>query len=339
MALLAAGFLVAAGVETGVAYAAGNGQGNGTSGTAAATAPGQSGTAPGRSGAAPGSAGTAGPTNSTAGPTNSTAGPQNSAAQSHANTPRPGSTPAHTNTTDPVGTPMSAGATTNGNRGHIQIEGVPDCGATPCGNDNDPHVTCTLTVQWFGYPSGTNSTYLSIRGQEPSGIAPVLSDSFEFAGANSPNGSILDTERTYPLTSSQLNADGLVPQQIQGYHLRVEVAVNGNPAKTHVIWWKPCGSTPVPGAGAVTPDSTAMQDSAPLAADTPDSAGTPDTPDSPTAILPTAGTGALTDVAPTSTGLAFTGTDVALMLAAAAGLMALGFGVLTMSRRSRRVGA
>lgn len=257
------------------------------------------------------------------------------------------------------------GNTPNGNKGHIQIEGAPDCGPTPCGNDNDPHV-CTLTVQLFGYPSGTNSAVLTITGQAPSGTGNVLSDSFTFSpGTSSPNGSVLDTQKSYDLSSSQLAADGLTPQPQQGYHLRIEVAVNGHPAKTHVVWFQPCTTAPVlPGssAGALMPGDTTtanigltggprllgrtaavraassapdtpVADSAPVASAAPDSLAFDTAPDT-TAALATAspahharshGSGIL----------AFTGAEILMMLGGAATALAIGMTLVSMSRRRR----
>ena len=255
------------------------------------------------------------------------------------------------------------GNTANGNKGHIQIEGTPDCGPTPCGNDNDPHVPCTLTVQLFGYPSGADSAVLTITGQAPSGTGTVASDSFTFTGASSPNGSILDTQRSYTLTGSQLAADGLTPQPQQGYHLRVQVAVNGHPAKTHVIWFQPCATAPVlPGssAGALMPGDTTTADtglagaprplvervsgpaalpdspaadSAPVASSLPDSQAL-DAPPATTAALETA-TSAHRARSHHSGLLAFTGAEILMMLAAAAMVLAIGMTLVSLSRRRR----
>ena len=256
------------------------------------------------------------------------------------------------------------GNTPNGNKGHTQIEGAPDCGPTPCGNDNDPHVTCTLSVQLFGYPSGADSAVLTITGQAPSGTGTVASDSFTFTGASSPNGSILDTQKSYTLTGSQLAADGLTPQPQQGYHLRIQVAVNGHPAKTHVIWFQPCATAPVlPGssAGALMPGDTTTADTGLTGAPRPlvERVSTPAAllPDSPAAdSAPVASS--LPDIqaldsAPATTAaletatsahharghrsglLAFTGAEILMMLAVAAMVLAIGMTLVSLSRRRR----
>jgi hypothetical protein len=245
----------------------------------------------------------------------------------------------------------------NGNKGHVQIEGAPDCGTTPCGNDNDPHPGCTLTLQLFGYPSGTNSAGVVIAGQAPSGTGRALTDSFRFPGnTGGPNGSTLDFEKTYSVTTLQLAAAGLKSQAQQGYHLRIDVSVNGNPAKSKVIWYGcPVGSpspglvhqsgTPqeqIPGGPSARPDSSAQTT---LAGSSPGSGGfdTAALPDTPAGkpLLSADTPAALTSAAPArpsadSSGfLAFTGWDLLLALAVAGSAGAAGLGLVKLSRKRR----
>ena len=321
---VALGFAAVGGAGTAAYAAAGSG------GSTAATS------SHGRSGTAPGQTSTAG-TNNNSPQSSPSAGPAGSGS---ANGARGRSTTPPSN----AGTPAS-GNSANGNKGHIQIEGTPDCGTTLCGDDNDPHVAgCTLTVELFGYPSGTNTADLTIRGQAPSGTATVLTDGpFTFSGSQSPNGNILDTSRTYTLTSSQLA--GLTPQAQQGYHLRVEVAVNGFHAKTHVLWLD-CvpvsgtsgGPPTVPGSGGtptVSGSTGAQTGQRGLIGRTGDSpavhpADASDTPLSVMAGRDSAGT-------PDSSGLAFTGFDLAVALSVALALLLCGVGFVVLSRRANRV--
>ena len=228
------------------------------------------------------------------------------------------------------GSPAAANSA-NGNKGHIQIEGAPDCTTSLCGQDNDPHVGgCTLTVELFGYPSGTNSAVVTISGQAPSGSATVLTDGFTFVVPTTapPNGSYLDTSRTYTPTASQLAP--LTPQANQGYHLRIEVAVNGFPAKTHVVWLS-CAPTLSASTGGMTGSRGLLRPigSAPGAA-----AGSPVVvPDGPVPLAGARGDSA----APASSGLAFTGLDVIAIVAAAAVLLLAGVGFVVLSRRAKRV--
>lgn len=311
MSSLALGLMAAGATET-AAFAAGGG-----TGTAASS---------GQAGAAHGNP--AGSHGRPAGSGSAASGPAGSATSGPASV-RAAGAPAQSS----PGTVNSA----NGNKGHIQIEGAADCTTSPCGQDNDPHVAgCTLTVEMFGYPSGTNSADLTISGQAPSGTAKVLTDSFTFIvpATAPPNGSYLDTSRTYTPTASQLAA--LTPQANQGYHLRIDVAVNGFPAKTHVVWLD-CAPTPSSSTSGITgspgflrPIGDAPAGPAAPAAVT----GSPVyAPDAPVALAGARGDSA----APASSGLAFTGLDVIAVVAGAGVLLVVGVGFVVLSRRAKRV--
>lgn len=228
------------------------------------------------------------------------------------------------------GSPMAPNSA-NGNKGHIQIEGAADCTTSLCGQDNDPHVAgCTLTVELFGYPSGTKSAAMTISGQAPSGSATVLTDTFTFVVPTTvpPNGSYLDTSRTYTPTASQLAA--LTPQANQGYHLRIDVAVNGFPAKTHVVWLS-CAPTLSASTSGVTGSRGLMR---PIVDSPGAPAGSPvDAPDGLVALAGARGDSA----APASSGLAFTGFEVLAIVAVSAVALLLGVGLVVLSRRAKRV--
>lgn len=187
---------------------------------------------------------------------------------------------------------------------------------------------------------------MTITGQQPSGTAKLLTDSFTFSGQNSPNGSLFDTARTYTPTASQLAS--LTPKAKQGYHIRVEVAANDHHAKTHVIWVEPCTVAPgISGLSASRSDTPGSGGSSPLPARPTAAASyspallTPSAVDASPAAVAAADTLRATvpaDVpdAPSS-GLAFTGYDVLAALAAAALLSLLGAGFVVLSSRAKRV--
>lgn len=241
----------------------------------------------------------------------------------------------------------------NGNRGHVQIEGPLECGATPCGDDNDPHVGCTLTAQLFGYRAGSDRAGVVIAGQPPSGRGIVLTDSFSFTVNGSPQGNTLEKQQSYSITPSQLAGARLTPQKNQGYHLRVDVSVNGKHAKSKVVWYgcsAPEGSL---GTAGLPPDTNHAVSSS--------NSGTPDTPDTPVIVaapataaaraLATPDTPAVSQTAPRDTPavvtaavksrpshsssgfLAFTGWELALALAVASAALAGGFALVRLSHR------
>jgi hypothetical protein len=213
-----------------------------------------------------------------------------------------------------------------------------------------------LTVQFFGYPSGTDSAGVVIAGQAPSGTGRVLTDSFQFLGnsnsSHPPYGNHLDTFKTYTITVTQLGAAGLKSQPQQGYHLRIDVSVNGKHAKSKVVWYG-CPSTAT-GDSAQTPAVTTTVPQKVLQGDTPavpttvatssknavDSAALPDTPaGKPSVLVDTPAT--LVNAAPAkpaggSSGfLAFTGWDAVLALALAAAAVGAGTWLVRVSRRRR----
>ena len=331
LASLAAGLLLAGATVT-AAYAAGNG----TGGNSAAASHAKPGTPASASPRSPGSANSG------------------SAARTNTSSPRSASKPASAPGSK---SPNSA----NGNKGHIQIEGPLDCGSSPCGEDNDPHLSCSVTLELFGYPSGTDSATVAITGQQPSGTGTVLNDSFTFTGSSSPRGNILDTYKTYSLYTAQLTGAGLTAQPQQGYHLRIEVAVNGFHAKTHVVWLQPCTTAPViPGssAGALLPGDTPSADTGltgtrglarPTAGGAPDTAApdttAADTPPPDTPALDTPATPAALTASPaqvsagsrSSGRLAFTGLGLGLAIALVVAALGLGGRLLVLSRRAKRV--
>jgi len=245
----------------------------------------------------------------------------------------------------------------NGNRGHVQIEGAPDCGAAPCGNDNDPHIGCTLTVQLFGYRAGTNRAGVVIAGQPPSGRGIVLTDSFSFTVNGSPQGNTLEKQQSYSITPSQLAGAGLTPQKNQGYHLRVDVSVNGKHAKSKVVWYGCSAPAGALGRALVAPDTnSAASSSSSATAETPDTPGlvtasataaarvraTADTPAvSHTAARDSAAveTAAVTAKPSHSRSgfLAFTGWELAMALSFAAAALAGGFAMTRLSHRRRQL--
>jgi len=51
------------------------------------------------------------------------------------------------------------------NRGTIKIDGSD----IASGHDNDPHVACAFSIEWFGYDAGNQSSLVTFDGQPPTG--------------------------------------------------------------------------------------------------------------------------------------------------------------------------
>ncbi|HSX43691.1 MAG TPA: hypothetical protein VLE69_00105 [Candidatus Saccharimonadales bacterium] len=134
-----------------------------------------------------------------------------------------------------------------GNNGTIKMDGSDlDSNA----KDNDPHLACNLTVQWFGFDVGSRTSTVEFVTQPPTPTGSenlLLTKDSTFTGQGS--GNIMDYSETYNL-SSQLS--GYTPQAQQGYHIKVTVATDGsqgNDTKSKVFWIEPCVT-------AVSPDFT-----------------------------------------------------------------------------------
>lgn len=199
----------------------------------------------------------------------------------------------------PFGVALSAttaNADPPGNNGTVKIQEVladdtPDDGIP----DNDPHVGCTFTVEWYGFDEGADIiSQVTFTMQDPTadvGLS-VAGDTSVFVGADPQSGAGnddgFDGKEVYVLSF-----DGL-PHPEQGYHVKIEVNTpgsQGNDAKFKVYWVDGCRTTTTP----VTPT-------------TPTTPVTPLTPTTPvTPLTPT--TSATTQTVPTTSAATVTASQ------------------------------
>jgi|GEM_PF-1356606 len=124
-----------------------------------------------------------------------------------------------------------------GNNGTIKIDGT-DIDQL---HDNDPHVACTFSVNWFGFDEGTRNTTVTFDAQEPTSKDQLLTQDSTFTGSGA--GNTLDFSNSYDLTSA---LSGYTPQPQQGYHVKLTVTTDGsqgNDTKSKVFWVGPCATT------------------------------------------------------------------------------------------------
>jgi len=136
-----------------------------------------------------------------------------------------------------------------GNNGTIKIEG----GAYDGGMDNDPHVSCTLSVSFFGYDAGTQSATLDFTPVAPTRGGSTLSLSTSWQTAFRSGGNQLDTN--YPVSGLDSALAGIAPAK-QGYHISLTVHVTGSQGadvKHKVFWYQPCAAASVPAPATVAP--------------------------------------------------------------------------------------
>ena len=157
----------------------------------------------------------------------------------------------------------------NGNDGHIQV----DTSTLDPGMDNDPHVGCGFTIEFFGFDPTQLATITVIPWDPttaPSGNPTLVYPAIPVTtnGNNPPPG------QTFPGVGSTLDGwylvpgsdlatffttNGVAPQPQQGYHVKLDVDLTGTPNtqgndKYHTIWVAPCGTTT--GSGETTTTTT-----------------------------------------------------------------------------------
>ena len=144
-----------------------------------------------------------------------------------------------------------------GNNGTVKVAELGDMDAPP---DNDPHVGCTFTVEWYGFDQGPDIiSHVTFESQAPTadavldvtGPSEVFVGADPATGAGTPTG--LDGREVYTLS---FHGD---PHPVQGYHVKLTVNTPGSQGadkKSKVFWVKGCQAPP-PSAPAIHLEKTA----------------------------------------------------------------------------------
>lgn len=125
-----------------------------------------------------------------------------------------------------------------GNNGTVKI----DDWNVDSGQDNDPHVTCDFSVSFFGFDGGHQTASVTITPVAPTPGSGGYTTSANLSGTRPP-GNTLDGSIQVSQTDLSSALNGVTPQPNQGYHLRLDVTVDGG-NKHKVFWLEPC--TPHP---------------------------------------------------------------------------------------------
>lgn len=140
---------------------------------------------------------------------------------------------------------VAAGGDPPGNNGTVKIAELGDMDAPP---DNDPHVGCTFTVEWYGFDQGPDIiSDVTFEMQAPTsdvvldvdGPAQVFVGGDPASGAGTPTG--LDGREVYTL---MFHGD---PHPVQGYHVKLTVHTpgsQGSDKKSKVFWVQGCQAPP-----------------------------------------------------------------------------------------------
>jgi hypothetical protein len=181
-----------------------------------------------------------------------------------------------------------------GNNGTVKID---EYSMDP-GQDNDPHVTCDFSVNFFGYDSGSQSASITITPVAPTSGSGNYHATTTWNVGTRTGGNQFD--QTYPVSQTAISSAlaGVTPQPRQGYHLRLEVEVSGSKGsddKYKVFWLAPCATSSAGGDTAITTSTTTgptttttIKSDTTTGATTSGGSGTPTTPTTPTAADSTA---------------------------------------------------
>lgn len=139
--------------------------------------------------------------------------------------------------------PLPKGAPSDpaGNNGTVKIVEDGDFDSIP---NNDPHVGCTFTIEWYGFDEGDDIiSKVTFEMQSPTGSVGLTVDGppTVFVGGDDASGAGtstgLDGRQAYTL-----RFDG-EPPPIQGYHLKLTIETpgsQGNDNKYKVFWVEGC---------------------------------------------------------------------------------------------------
>ncbi|WP_395658465.1 hypothetical protein [Nocardioides sp.] len=155
-----------------------------------------------------------------------------------------------------AGPAHAAGGNPPGNNGTVKVAELGDMDAPP---DNDPHVGCTFTVEWYGFDQGADIiSHVTFEPQAPTAdvVLDVTGPSDVFVGGDPASGAGtatgLDGREVYTLS---FHGD---PHPVQGYHVKLTVNTPGSQGadkKSKVFWVKGCQAPP-PAAPAIHLEKT-----------------------------------------------------------------------------------
>lgn len=128
-----------------------------------------------------------------------------------------------------------------GNNGTVKID---EYSMDP-GQDNDPHVTCGFSVNFYGYDGGAQTASIDLTPVAPTAASRTYHTATGWDVGTRSGGNQLD--KSVPISASDLTSTlaGVTPQAHQGYHLRLEVEVTGSRGsddKYKVFWMQPCAA-------------------------------------------------------------------------------------------------
>lgn len=188
-----------------------------------------------------------------------------------------------------------------GNNGTIKIDQF----VVDSGHDNDPHVSCGLSVTFFGFDGGLQTASIDLTPWAPTkGGNPFDTTTSWNIGTRTGGGQL---DQTVQISQSDLDANGtftgITPQPHQGFHVKADVEVSGSQGsddKYKVFWLEPCSTTPTSTTTTTTTTSTT----------TPTSTTSPQGSTTTTSTTSTTAPGGTTTTTSTTTGTTTSSTSI-----------------------------
>jgi hypothetical protein len=136
------------------------------------------------------------------------------------------------------GAASANGQAPGGNNGTIKIEaGPPDDRKA-----NEPHVSCNVYVEFWGYDSGSQRAELIFDAHAPTNGGTILRDTASWSTPQREGGRHLDHTYGPADLAGAFTRAGIAPAK-QGWHVKLTVHVTGSKGsdvKHKVFWLEPC---------------------------------------------------------------------------------------------------
>jgi hypothetical protein len=137
---------------------------------------------------------------------------------------------------------MSASAAPGGppgNNGTVKIDGV----AFDDLPNNEPHPGCVFQIDFYGYEEGDLSATYSVVLHAPTKGGEIAAGSVDIGEDAAGGGTDLDGTVELDLAAA-LEASGVDPHPIQGYHVKLTVNAEGSQGadKKHKVFWIECAA-------------------------------------------------------------------------------------------------
>lgn len=219
--------------------------------------------------------------------------------------------PGHATHTNSGGTSDKGGSNKPpGNNGTIKIDQF----VVDSGHDNDPHISCGLTVTFFGFDGGLQTASIVLTPWAPTAGGNPFRTTTSWNIGTRTSGNQFD--QAVHISQSDLDANGtfsgVTPQPQQGFHVKADVEVSGSQGsddKYKVFWLEPCPTPPTTTTSSTTsttstttPTSTSLPEESTTTTSTSSTTAPASTTSTTSTTSPTSGTTTTSSSVPAGVG-------------------------------------